>query len=111
MHCALRICDISLINSDKFKLSADIVCNKWGIGKTIAENTIKATTNLRVQTINHPNVERRWPTGDRPLQYRRLNHAINHKTMYSKVVSSRSNKCGEIYVMDFGWSRSFPMKK
>jgi transposase InsO family protein len=102
---------ISALNSDKYKLNADILCNNWGIGKTIAENTIKATTHLRVQTVNHPNVERRWPTGDRPLRYRRLNHAVYHDTMHSKVVSSRGNKCCEIYVTDFGWSRSFPMQK
>jgi hypothetical protein len=31
--------------------------------------------------------------------------------MYSKALSSRVNKCCEIYVTDFGWSRSFPMQK
>jgi hypothetical protein len=102
--------NISALKSDKFKLSANVLCNHWGIGKTIANNTIKATKHLRVQTINNPKVERRWPTGDRPLQYRRLNHAAYHDTMYSKVVSSRGNCC-EIYVTAFGWSRSFQMQK
>jgi hypothetical protein len=92
-------------------MNADVLCNNWGIGKNIAENTIKATTHMRVQTVNHPNVERRWPTGDRPLQYRRLDHAVYHDTMYSEVKSSRDNKCCEIYVTYFGWSRSFPMTK
>jgi hypothetical protein len=84
---------ISALQSDKYKLNADILCNNWGIGRTIAKNTIQATTHLRVQTINkHPNVERRWLTGDCPLWYQLLNHAVYHNTMHSKVVSSRGNK-------------------
>jgi hypothetical protein len=75
------------------------------------ENTIKATTHLRVQTVNHLNVERRWPTGDRPLRYRRLDHAVYHDTMYSEIKSLRGNKCCEIYVTDFGWSSSFPLTR
>jgi hypothetical protein len=31
--------------------------------------------------------------------------------MHGKIVSSRGNKCCEIYVTDFGWSRSTPMQK
>jgi hypothetical protein len=93
---------VSGINSEKFKLNADVLCTNWSIGKSIAENTIKATSHLRVQTVDHPNIERRWPTGDRPLQYCRL---------YSQIKSSRGNNCCEIYVTDFGWSRSFPMTK
>jgi hypothetical protein len=69
------------INSERFKLNAYVLCTNWGIGKNIAENTIKATTHLRVQTVNHPNVERRWPTGNRPLRYCRLDHAVYHDTM------------------------------
>jgi hypothetical protein len=102
---------VSGINSEKFKLDADVLCTNWGISKSIAENTIKATTHLRVKTVNHPNVERRWPTGDQPLRYCRLDHAVYLDTMYSQVKSSRGNKCCKIYVTDFGWSRSFPMTK
>jgi hypothetical protein len=50
---------VSAINSEKFKLNPDVLCTNWGIGPNIAENTIKATTHLRVQTDSQPNVERR----------------------------------------------------
>jgi hypothetical protein len=106
-----EINSILALKSDNYKLNADILCNNWDIGRTFAKNTIKATTHLRVQTVNHTSVERRWPTGDRPLWYQRLNHAVYHDTVHSKVVSSRGNKCCAIYVTDFGWSRSFPMQK
>jgi hypothetical protein len=49
---------ISGVKSDKFKMNSDFLCNNWGIGNGIAGNTIKATTHLRAQTINHPNIER-----------------------------------------------------
>jgi hypothetical protein len=54
---------MSALKSEKYKLNADILCSKWGIGRKIAKNTIKATTQLRVQTAKHPAVERQWPTG------------------------------------------------
>jgi hypothetical protein len=76
---------VSGINSEKFKLNAEVFCTNYGIGKSIAEYTIKASTHLRVQTAYHPNVERRWPTRDLPLRYRRLDHAVYHDTMYSQV--------------------------
>ena len=101
---------ISGINSDKFKLTSDVLCKNWGIGKALAERTIEATTQLRVRTVANPSIERRWPTGDRPLRYRRLDHPVYHDTMYSKVKSLRGNTCCEIYVTSFGWSRVFPMK-
>jgi hypothetical protein len=64
-----------------------------------------------VQTIYHTNVERFWPTGDRLLLNRRLDHAVYHDTMYSEIKSSQGNKCCEIYVTVFGWSRLFPVTK
>jgi hypothetical protein len=102
---------VSGINSEKFKLNADVICTSWGIGKNIAENTIKATTHFRVQTVRHPNVERQWQTWNGPLQYHRLDHAVYHDTMYSQVKFSRGNKCCKIYVTDFGWSRLIPITK
>ena len=102
---------ISSVSSEKFKLTPDVLCQNWGIGRVIAERTMNATTQLRVRTVSHPTVERRWPTGDRPLRYRRLNHNVFHDTFHSTVPSLRGYKCCEIYATDFGWSRVFPMKK
>ena len=49
---------ISVINSDKFKLTSDVLCKNWGIGKALAERTIVATTQLRVRTVANPSIER-----------------------------------------------------
>ena len=104
---------ISSFNSDnpQFKMSPDILAKTWNVGKTIAERTLHATTQRAVRTVASPSVERRWPTGDRPLRYRRLHHQVFHDTMFANIKSLRGNKCCEIYATDFGWSRAFPMAK
>ena len=99
------------VSSRKTIMSPDLLCKNWGIGRSLAENTIKATTQKAVRTVAYPNVERRWPTGDRPLRYRRLDHSVYHDNLKANVTSLRGNKCSEIYATDFGWSRNFPLKK
>jgi hypothetical protein len=101
--------NISSIKSASFKLTPEVLCKNWGTGKVLPERTINGTTQLRVRTVAHPSIECRWTTGDRHLRYRRLDHIVYHDTMHSKIASSRGNKCCEIYVTDFGWSRVFPM--
>jgi hypothetical protein len=97
--------DISSIHSEKFKLSPEVLCMNWCIGRKIAERKLDATTQLRVKTVVNPSIERRWPTGNRPLRYRRLDYNVYHDKMHSKIVSLHGHKCCEIYVTNFGWSR------
>lgn len=99
------------LSSKKNIMSPDGLMKSWGINQDIAKNTIKATTHKAVHTVAFPSVERRWPTGDRPLRYKRLNHAVFHDNLKANVASLRGNTCAEIYATDFGWSRIFPMKK
>jgi hypothetical protein len=42
---------ISGIKSEKFKLNSDVLCNNWGIGTKIAENTIKAKESDVLETL------------------------------------------------------------
>jgi len=102
---------LASLSSKKNVMSPDGLMKTWDISKHIAENTIKATTHKAVHTVAYPSVERRWPTGDRPLRYKRLNHAVFHDNLKANITSSRGNNCAEIYATDFGWSRIFPMKK
>jgi preprotein translocase subunit Sss1 len=110
---SLRVASMASVQSDpsRFKLTPERLSQTWGIGLTIAKKTLEATTQKAVRTVLHPNVERRWPTGDRPLRYKRLHHQVFHDNMKSQVVSLRGNKCCEIYATDFGWSRAFPLQK
>lgn len=85
----------------------------WGIGREAAERTLRATTRRGAKGFDgtRTTAERRFPTGDRPLRYRRLGHALYHDTLFSTVRSYRGNTCSEVYATDFGWSRNFPMKR
>jgi hypothetical protein len=95
----------------RFVMSPEELSRMWGIGLLAAKRTLEATTQKAVRTVGSPNVERRWPTGDRPLRYKRLNCQVYHDTLKASVASLRGNKYSEIYATDFGWSRNFPMKK
>jgi hypothetical protein len=96
-------------------LSAERLSHIWGIGleaakctlaATTAKCTLAATTQKAVITVAFRNVERQWPTGDRALRYRRLNHKVFYDTVIASVESQRNNKLSEIYVTDVGWSRN-----
>jgi hypothetical protein len=95
----------------KFKMTPEILAKIWNIVWTVAEKKLRATTQQTVRTVASPTVERRWPTGDRPLRYKRLHHQVFHDTMIANVKSLRRNTCCKINATDFGWSRAFPIAK
>jgi transposase InsO family protein len=107
------LCQVFALSSDnpRYKLTPEQLAKTWNVGRTVAEKTLKATTQRAVRTVASPTVERRWPSGDRPLRYKRLHHNVYHDTMKANVKSLRGNKCCEIYATDFGWSRAFPLEK
>jgi hypothetical protein len=103
---------VSPVTTDeKFKLTAEELSQTWDISLAAAKRTLEVTTQRAVRTVAYPNVERRWPTGDRSVKYKRLDHPVYHDTLMSTVKSKRGNNCSEMYATDFGWSRNFPMKK
>lgn len=92
-------------------MTPELLAKTWSIGRTVADKTLRATTQRAVRTVASPTVERRWPTGDRPLRHKRLHHQVFHNTMIANVKYLRGNTCCEIYATDFGWSRAFPIAK
>jgi hypothetical protein len=84
-----------------YSLSLEKISQIWGIGIPVAKRTREATTQKGVRTVAYPSVERRWPTGDRPLHYRRLNHQLYQDTLKSRIISLVGNTCSEIYTTDF----------
>jgi hypothetical protein len=96
---------------ETFTISPELLARTWNISLQAAKRTLEATSQKGIRTVQFPNIERRWPTGDRPLRYKKLNHQVYHDTLKSSIISLRGNKCSEIYATDFGWSRNFPMKK
>jgi hypothetical protein len=103
---------VALLSSkSQSSINPQVLAKFWGIGLEAARKTIAATTQRAIRSTPTPSVERRWPTNDRSVRYKRLAHTVYHDTLYSQQVSMRMNKCSEIYATDFGWSRNFPMRK
>jgi hypothetical protein len=105
-HCVSAL----TLDNPRFKMKPEVLATTWGIGLTIAKKTLESTTQRAVRTVAHPTVERRWPTGDQPLQYRQFHHQVFHDTMKANNKSLRGNKCCEIYATGFEWSRAFLLK-
>jgi Reverse transcriptase (RNA-dependent DNA polymerase) len=92
-------------------ISPERLARTWNIGLPAAKKTLQVTTQKGVRSVLNPSIERRWPTGDRPLRYKKLGFPVYHDVFKANIVSHRNNKCAEIYASDFGWSRTFPMQK
>ena len=89
-----------------------LLSKNWGISPELAATTLRKTTRLGVRYFGKTgpkSVSRRFPSGDRPLRYRRLACKIFHDTFFSSIESARGFKCAQIYATDFGWVRVFPM--
>jgi hypothetical protein len=86
----------SMKTDNSYSFSAAKLSRIWGIRIPAAKQTLEATTQKGMRAVAYPSVERRWPTGDRPLRCRRLNHHIYHDTLNSLIKSLRRNTCSEI---------------
>ena len=81
----------------------------WGIGIKTAERTLKATTQLGVQSAIHP-LHRRYRTKQLQYRYNRLNTRLYADVFFSSVPSLSGNTCGVIFVNNLGFSHIVPMK-
>ena len=96
---------------EKHAIDSEHLSRKWGIGYKTAQRTLRVTTQRGVRVTSGGAVERRFPTGDRALRYRRLPFQVYHDILKATIPSHKGNTCSEIYATDFGWSRNFPMKR
>ena len=72
---------------------------------------MECTTKRGPQTVLHPSLSRRFRTNDWQLQYRRLQHDVLDETLLAGTKSKRGNKCAEVFFINIGWLRAFPMDK
>lgn len=106
-HCIVAVDTIENSTS----LSPERLAALWNVGLSVAKKTLQCTTQKGVRSTLYPSIERRWPTGDRALRYRRLGHDVYHDTLHARVISLRGHKFSEIYCTGFGWSRNFPISR
>ena len=81
----------------------------WGISLPSARRTILSTTQKAIRSWGRRNVERRFPSGERQLRYRRLNRPLFSDTFFSTTKSRSGNTCAHIFATDFAWSRTYPL--
>ena len=63
-----------------------------------------------IHTMLHPSLSRPFRTNYCQLRYRQLPHPVFSNTLFANTTSSRGNKCAQVFAIDFGWSRVYPMK-
>jgi transposase len=91
-------------------MTPETLAKNFGVSTDIAKRTLQVTTQRGIRRVMHPSVERRFPTNDRSLRYKRLGTTMFTDTLYSNVVSTRKNKCAQIFVTAQGWARTHPIK-
>jgi hypothetical protein len=85
------------------------LAQKWAIGQAVAKETIKATKQNFIRSALHP-IERRFRTKQVMLKYNRLNCKFYSDMFFSDQQSILSNKCGQLFVSDFGFAKFTPVK-
>ena len=57
----------------------------------------------------HPSLSSQFRTNDRNLCYHYLAHPVFLDMMFIQTMSRRGNRGAQVYAIDFGWARAFPM--
>jgi hypothetical protein len=96
---------------DKAGVDAATLAKNWGIGIEATKRTRLVTTQRGIRRMIHPSLTKRYTTNDRQLRYRRLPVTMFTDNIYSIFLSRQQNKAAQILCTDFGFVRSFPMKK
>jgi hypothetical protein len=96
---------------DKGGIDAATLAKNWGIGIEAAKRTRLVTTQRGIRRMAHPSLTKIYKTNDRQLRYRRLPVTMYTDTMYSTILSRQMNISAQIFCNDFGFVRSFPLKK
>jgi hypothetical protein len=106
--------NVSLLKSeirDKAGFDAATLAKNWGIGVEAAKRTRIVTTQRGIRRMIHPSLTKFYKTNDRHLRYHRMPVIMFTDTMHSTIPSRQQNKAAQILCTDFGFVRSFPMKK
>ncbi len=105
-----RIIRATSSSDHRSSVTAEQLARRWGTSVTVAQNTLKVTTQRGVRFVTKENLSRRFRTRQAQLQYRHLRTNVFSDTMFSEVKSIRSNTCAQVFVTDETYSRVYPMK-
>jgi phage-related protein len=95
----------------KGTVTAAELARRWHISLEMAQRTIETTTQKGVRDFTHMKGSRRLCHWTHQLQYKPLNAICYTDTMLA-VMPLLFNKytCAQIYVIDFGWTKVYPMR-
>jgi hypothetical protein len=87
----------------------DKLARKWAIGKQVAHDTIKVTTQSFVRNVMHP-IERCFKTKNVALCYNHIKHTFTSDTVFANIKSAAGNICRQLFATDFGFTKFVHMK-
>ena len=101
----------SITATQQSSIKPSFLSKIWNIKPEQASQVIKQNTHLYRQG-HDVRLSRRFSTNDRMLRYKRINSRFFTDTFFvtNKAVSSRGNKCAQIFVSDLGYVAIYPMK-
>ena len=108
---SVNVSSVSASSSTRRKgtVTAEELAKRWHIGIELAKKTIERTTQLGVRDFTHSKGTRRLRHSNQQLRYRRLNCAVYTDTMFAPWKSLQGNKCAQVYVTDFHWTKAYPI--
>jgi hypothetical protein len=96
-------------NKRHAKVSAELIAERFGIGPTRAQRTMRVTTQRGVRSAILP-ISRRY-RADRVFNVKRLNGKFAFDTAYGKFRSLRGNVGCQIYSHKCGFKAAYPMQR
>ena len=101
----------SLLASRPTTISAEHLSKIWQIKPEVASKAIAQNSHLYRQGMD-TELSKRLSTNDRMLRSRRIRSNFFTDTFFltSKGISSRRNKCAQLFVNDVGFVAIYPMK-
>ena len=91
------------------KVTAELIAERFGIGPTRAQRTLRVTTQRGVRSAILP-ISRRY-RADRVFGVKRLIGKFSTDTVYGKVRSLRGNVGSQLYYHKCGFKVSYPIQK
>jgi hypothetical protein len=102
----INISSATTVKKQLFEDAAELA-KRWAVGKKLAEDTIKASTQLFICSAIHP-VEQRFKTKNTTLRYNHLNCRFTSDTFFANKPSILNNTCGQLFMSEFGFGKFYP---
>jgi hypothetical protein len=101
---------MSAVSNRRGTVTAAQLSSRWFIGLNAAQRTIDRTTQLGVRDFSLTKGYRQLKHTAHQLMYKQIRALVYTDTMFTKVKSLRQNTCAQVFVTDFHWTCTYPMK-